>query len=71
MNEHLYTRLLIDGVEVRPASTDLLHISMSREEAVELLTMLNRAVNTLEPKCWPAWIAGLIDRLESFSHAKT
>jgi hypothetical protein len=46
-------------------------VSMTRGEASELLAMMNRALNTLEPKDWPSWMDGLLNRLEQFSHAKT
>lgn len=52
------------------ADESLLHLSMSRAEADKLLWLLNRAVNTLEPKDWPTWLDGVLKRLEQFSHAK-
>lgn len=52
------------------ADESLFHLSMSRVEADKLLWLLNRAVNTLEPKDWPTWLDGVLQRLEQFSHAK-
>lgn len=46
------------------------YVSMSEKEACELLALLNRGCNTLDPKDWPKWLPGVLDRLEKFSHAK-
>lgn len=48
-----------------------LHIVMSRSDVFDMLMLMNRATNTLEPKEWPSWAAEFITRLEEFSHAKT
>ena len=48
-----------------------INVSMTREDARQMLYLLNRALNTLEPKYWPEWANDLTNKLHAFSHAKT
>lgn len=53
-----------DGYWWAPASEPpALHIVLNQQEAQELRTMLNRALNTLNPDHWPSWAAMLLEKL--------
>ena len=43
-----------------------LHIVLNRVEARELLTLLNRSLNTLDPRKWPPYAAKLEDAILTF-----
>lgn len=40
------------------------HVQIDAKGAREALFLLNRALNTLEPRDWPEWAQPLINRLE-------
>lgn len=44
----------------------MLHIQMTREEARQIQYLLNRALNTLDPKSWPPVAKELDDALFNF-----
>jgi len=53
--------------------SDEFSLNLGQKDARELIALLNRAVNTLDPKDWPPWVDNFIKRLEEFtevSHAK-
>lgn len=50
---------------MEPSETTL-HIVLDCREATELLWLLNRAVNSLQPEKWPALTQPLIDNLENY-----
>lgn len=42
-------------------------LALTIDESKEMLTLLNRAVNTLEPADWPSWLQAYFDALEKFA----
>lgn len=43
-----------------------INIKLTKAETVEMLKLLNRSLNTLEPKDWPSWTDDLLKYLEDF-----
>jgi len=43
-----------------------LHVTFNHVEAREMLTLINRALNTLDPKKWPPFASKLEDALATF-----
>lgn len=43
-----------------------LHFKMDKQEATELLWLLNRALNSLQPEKWPASAQELLNHLEKY-----
>ena len=53
--------------EEKSLEPNTLHMSMTKKEAGELLMLMNRALNVLEPIYWPSFAQGLVKRLAEFS----
>jgi hypothetical protein len=47
-------------------SEKTLHIQMNHEEAVQLLWLINRAVNSLQPEKWPMVTYPILKAVEAF-----
>jgi hypothetical protein len=52
------------------SSETTLHLQLDYEEATQLLWLMNRAVNSLQPEKWPALTQQLLDHLEKYIERK-
>lgn len=44
----------------------VLHLELTQIEAIEMLMLLNRALNAMDPQKWPAWVQPYLNALEEF-----